>query len=40
MSESKQLDDAPQNAFFEETVDTRDPAIDKVIGMEMSRQQN
>ena len=40
MSESKQLDDAPQNAFFEETVATRDPAIAKVIGLEMSRQQN
>ena len=33
MSESKQLSDAGQNRFFEDSVATRDPAIAEVIGL-------
>jgi len=39
MSESKQLDGNEQNTFFESSVAERDPAIAKVIGLELSRQQ-
>ena len=39
MSESKQLSDAGQNRFFDESVATRDPAIAKVIDLEMGRQK-
>ena len=39
MSESKQLSDAGQNRFFDEPVATRDPAIAKVIDLEMGRQK-
>jgi glycine hydroxymethyltransferase len=39
MSESKQLSDAGQNRFFEDSVATRDPAIAEVIGLEMGRQK-
>ncbi len=39
MSESKQLSDAGQNRFFEDSVVTRDPAIAKVIDLEMGRQK-
>ena len=40
MSDSKQLSDTPPNAFFDEDVATRDPAIAKVIGLEMRRQKS
>lgn len=39
MSESKQLSGAGQNRFFDEPVATRDPAIAKVIDLEMGRQK-
>ena len=40
MSDSKQLSDTPPSAFFDEDVATRDPAIAKVIGLEMRRQKS
>jgi glycine hydroxymethyltransferase len=39
MSDSQQLSDTPASAFFDDDVATRDPAIAKVIGLEMGRQK-